>query len=532
MTKAILHCFEDYQKARISFVQTIAELSTHQQNVEALFSAGVMALLRPLLLDVVPSIQQSAAIAIGRLASYSEDLCKSIADNNIIPQLVESLPKQNRFFKKAACQVIKAVAMHNVELAQAVVDAGGLEPMVQCLNEFDPNVKEAAAFAIGQIAKHNEPLARCVVEARAVDSLILCLQEPELVLKRVASQALCHICKHTEQLAQPVAENGLDYICTYINYTDTPIKRNVINLLTNICKHSNELATLVISKISHPQKLLNCLKDEDEIVRLNSAMCISEIVNKSPELAKEICQAGAPQVLTNYIANSRGESRLHGILTMAYIASYNEDSAMQMINAGALTVLNDAMDNDISQVKCGCCFAMNHIGRHTPTHANEVAHTGALEKMVFFLMDPNSTDDLKEKSKKALLQLVSHVSELSQLEPLLHVASNDILIPVFERFAKYLKGNQLELSNFARNGGLKKILGMRNRLQEPLKNLAETICSYYPKEIVNYYDPEYAQSLIDRIGLEDSKPKEEEKVEEEEEVEDPKKKPPANVKKK
>ena len=76
MSKAILHCFEDYQKARITFVQTIAELSTHQQNVEALYSAGVMALLKPLLLDVVPSIQQSAALAIGRLASYSEDLCK------------------------------------------------------------------------------------------------------------------------------------------------------------------------------------------------------------------------------------------------------------------------------------------------------------------------------------------------------------------------------------------------------------------------------------------------------------------------
>ena len=70
---------------------------------------------------------------------------------------------------------------------------------------------------------------------------------------------------------------------------------------------------------------------------------------------------------------------------------------------------------------------------------------------------------------------------------------------------------------------------MRNRLQEPLRNYAETICSYYPKEIVNYYDPEYAQSLIDRIGLEDSKPKEEEKVEEEE-VDD--KKNPSATKKK
>ena len=54
MAKAVLHCFEDYQKARITFVQNIAELSTHPQNVEALYSAGVVALLKPLLLDVVP----------------------------------------------------------------------------------------------------------------------------------------------------------------------------------------------------------------------------------------------------------------------------------------------------------------------------------------------------------------------------------------------------------------------------------------------------------------------------------------------
>ena len=62
MATPVLHCFEEYQKARISFVQTIAELSTHPQNVEALYSAGVMSLLKPLLLDVVPSIQQSAAL--------------------------------------------------------------------------------------------------------------------------------------------------------------------------------------------------------------------------------------------------------------------------------------------------------------------------------------------------------------------------------------------------------------------------------------------------------------------------------------
>ena len=83
MSRAVLAPFEAYQKARVTFVQTIAELAQRPQNIEALQSAGkydchtkssddqitlslnkvanfrlgVMALLRPLLLDNVPSIQ-------------------------------------------------------------------------------------------------------------------------------------------------------------------------------------------------------------------------------------------------------------------------------------------------------------------------------------------------------------------------------------------------------------------------------------------------------------------------------------------
>ena len=212
MSRAVLQPFEEYQKARITFSQSIAELASRPQNIEALHSAGVMALLRPLLLDNVPSIQQSAALAIGRLANYSEELAESVVQNDIITQLIYSLAKPNRFFKKAACYVFKSVAKHSPQLAEDIVKCGVLEPLVQCLDEFDPSVKEAAAWALGYISKHNANLASQVVEARAVDSLILCLQEPEILLKRASALTLSYICQHTEQLAQPVAENGLDTI--------------------------------------------------------------------------------------------------------------------------------------------------------------------------------------------------------------------------------------------------------------------------------------------------------------------------------
>jgi len=53
--------------------------------------------LRPLLLDNVPSIQQSAALALGRIAGHSEELADAIVANEILPQLVYSLSEKNRF---------------------------------------------------------------------------------------------------------------------------------------------------------------------------------------------------------------------------------------------------------------------------------------------------------------------------------------------------------------------------------------------------------------------------------------------------
>lgn len=79
----------------MQFVQTVAELSTQKQNIETLQSAGVMSLLRPLLLDTVPTIQQTAALALGRLANHKQDLAEAVVKEDILPQLVFSLAEQN-----------------------------------------------------------------------------------------------------------------------------------------------------------------------------------------------------------------------------------------------------------------------------------------------------------------------------------------------------------------------------------------------------------------------------------------------------
>ena len=44
--------------------------------------------------------QQTAALALGRLANYNDDLAEAVVKSDILPQLVYSLAEQNRFYKK------------------------------------------------------------------------------------------------------------------------------------------------------------------------------------------------------------------------------------------------------------------------------------------------------------------------------------------------------------------------------------------------------------------------------------------------
>ena len=53
MASSLLAIFETYQKARVQFVQAVAEAATRPQAIDTLTNAGAMQLLRPLLLDNV-----------------------------------------------------------------------------------------------------------------------------------------------------------------------------------------------------------------------------------------------------------------------------------------------------------------------------------------------------------------------------------------------------------------------------------------------------------------------------------------------
>ncbi|XP_044280891.1 sperm-associated antigen 6 isoform X3 [Varanus komodoensis] len=440
--RQVLQVFEQYQRARTQFVQTVAELATRPQNIETLQNAGVMALLRPLLLDVVPNIQQTAALALGRLANYNDDLAEAVVKGDILPQLVYSLAEQNRFYKKAAAFVLRAVGKHSPQLAQAIVDCGALDTLVICLEDFDPGVKEAASWALGYIARHNAELSQAVVDAGAIPLLVLCIQEPEIALRRIAASALSDVSKHSPELAQTVVDAGaIAHLAQMILNPDAKLK-----------------------------------------------------------LSQLIVNAGGIAAVIDCVGGCKGNVRLPGIMMLGYVAAHSENLAMAVIISKGVPQLAVCLSEEPEDhIKAAAAWSLGQIGRHTPEHARAVAVANVLPVLLSLYMATESSEDLQVKTKKALKNILQKCTYLPALEPLLHDAPPNILKHVVGQFSKVLPHDSKARRLFVTSGGLKKVQEIKAEAGSLLQEYINTINNCYPEEIVRYYSPGYSEALLERV---------------------------------
>ncbi|XP_054893469.1 sperm-associated antigen 6-like [Poeciliopsis prolifica] len=496
ITKAV----EQYQKARLQFVQTIADFATKPQNSEILHNAGVIPMLRSLLLDTVPGIQQTAGLALGHLAENSNSLAEIVVKEDILPQLVNSLASQNRFYKKVAGFVLRAVAKHSPDLAQAVVSCGGVDALVLCLEEFDPGVKEAAAWALGCIARHNASLSEAVVEAGAVPLLVLSLLEPEMALKRITASTLSDICKHTPELAETVVDNGaIAHLAQLILSQDTKLKRQVFSALSQISKHSVRMAEMVIDAEVFPAAFVS-LKDPDDYVRKNVATLMREVAKQTPEMSLLIVNYGGLSMMIDYLGDTRGPLRLPGIMMLGYVAAHNETLAMAVIRSKGVPQLALCLSEEHEQhIKSATVWAIDQIGRHTSEHAKVVAAANLLPKLLAFYVDARSSEDLQAKSKKALKNILQKCTLISALEPLLYDAPSNILKYVVCQFSKVLPNDSKARRLFVTSGGLKKLQEIEADPGSTLQEYINTINNCFPEEIVRYYSPGYSEILLQRL---------------------------------
>ncbi|KAJ8917374.1 hypothetical protein NQ315_002398 [Exocentrus adspersus] len=439
-SRSILQIFDQYQRARLTFVQAIGDLALKSQNTEVLEKAGVLELLRPLLCDICPQVVQCAAIALGRLVHHEASMAVLVITKNILPILLDTLHGGNKYQKQSILFVLRSICKHNVDCANAVIAAGGLQTFIVCLEDFEAGIKEAAAWGVGYIARQDIQLAQACVDAGAVPLLMLCLHEPEVSLKQIATSAISDVAKHSAGLAQNVVDTGVvPYLVKNLNNTDEKLKRQILTALSSFARHNSELAEIVVEAEIFPSVLLH-LGHPCGLVRCNAARLVRDIVKHSLELTQLVVNTGGIGALMEMLYQNKDDStgaKVAGVTALGYISGHADQLAMSVVGCKAIVllaqILEESQDDALLSVTA---WTLGQIGKHSPEHAQGVAAANVFPRLLTLYLDPKSSEDLRTKCKNSLKLCLQKCLLMSALEPLLYDSPPGILKYVLGQYSK------------------------------------------------------------------------------------------------
>merc|ERR1711939_472248 len=114
--------------------------------------------------------------------------------------------------------------------------------------------------------------------------------------------------------------------------------------------------------------------------------------------------------------------------------------------------LKDALINEPEDhLKAASAWSLGQIGRHSPDHARALAEADVLRRFLAVYLHQDSSEDLKTKSKRALKSVVQKIQEV------------------------------------------------KAEVGSKLRDYIDEINHLYPPEIVNYYSPNYAETLLKKM---------------------------------
>ncbi|XP_046968416.1 sperm-associated antigen 6-like isoform X1 [Vanessa cardui] len=489
--------FETYQKARLVFVQTMADLATRATNVKCLESAGVLDLLRPLLSDGCSTVRQCAVMAAARLAEHDESVAQQLLSSGMLTITIENLNKFNVYYKRSALYLIRAIAKHNEDLASTVVRLGALEHIVSCLEDFDTQVKENAAWALGYIGKHNEHLAGLVVDAGTLPLLVLAFQEPEMSLKQIVAGALVDLAQHKPEAV--VDAGAICHLVRGLENQDSKLKRSTLCALGAVAGARAALGEAVVAGGALPPALLHAGHDTAP-VRRAAACLLRDIVKHSVDLAQLVVNTGGCGPLVELLSESTGGTRVPACMALGYIAGQSDQLAMAVIEAKAVVILVEILQNNGEDADlCAAAWTLGHIAKHSPQHSLAIAVANALPRLLQLYTNPKSSGEVKARTLCALKQSLQCCLHRPALEPLLHAAPACVLKYVLAQYAKILPNDARARRLFVTTGALKRVQEIDTVPGTSLKEYINIINSCFPEEIVRYYTPGYSDSLLDRV---------------------------------
>ncbi|CDO65110.1 armadillo repeat protein PF16, putative [Plasmodium reichenowi] len=501
MSKVIQQIFEEYNRSRIQFTQNVCDYCLKSHNIEILINTDIIILLRPLILDKVPIVQQNATLILGKLASHSEEIALTILENDILPHLIYCLKHENKNYRKNSAYTLQCLARHNEKLAKIVGEDNCIDYLIDGLYEYDIKLKESYINTLCAIIKNDEELSNIVVNKGIIPLLILCLQEKDNNLIKCSINMLSELSKHSTDIAKNIVDNNcLSNLIKFLDNNDIYIKRYTCNCISNIAKHKDELTELIIENDVFP-KILYLLKDNDDIVKKNCANCLKEMSKHNEDICKIITRAGTIPFLCDFINISKDHMKLPAILCIGFISSFSETLSLNIIFANTITVLKKCLLQESQDyIKSATVWTLGNIGKHSTEHAKKIADENLLIILVNLYNSNDSSDDLKKKIKEALKLIIQKITDINALQPIFIKSTWPLAKYSILQFSKLLPKNSSSKKGFIQSGCLKYLQEIKNteegkKYEIEINNINKT----FPEDIVNYYTPGYSDMLIKRI---------------------------------
>mmetsp|Transcript_39821 Transcript_39821/g.99633 ORF Transcript_39821/g.99633 Transcript_39821/m.99633 type:complete len:192 (+) Transcript_39821:1081-1656(+) len=187
-------------------------------------------------------------------------------------------------------------------------------------------------------------------------------------------------------------------------------------------------------------------------------------------------------------------------MTLGYIAAFSETLALAVIVSKGIPPLKDTLMNEQEDhIKAAAAWSLGQIGRHSPDHARALAEADVFRRLLAVYLYQESSEDLKTKAKRALKSVLQKCTHLPALEPLLQEAPPNILKYVVQQFAKVLPHDLQARRSFVQSGGLQKIQEIQAEPGTKLRDYIDEINQIYPPEVVLYYTPGYASTLLKKL---------------------------------
>ncbi|VDK33124.1 unnamed protein product [Taenia asiatica] len=497
--KQIFLVFQQYQKARLLFIQSISDLANRPNNINNLLKYDVISCLEPLLNDAVPTIQQVAAMVIGKIASSSKKFAELVIESNMVQTMLKSSGMGHRFYKRSALVALQSIVKHSSDLALAVIRCEALNVINTCLEDFDQCVKENAASCLSCIVRHNEDLAQTVVDSGSLPLIILCLQEPGVNLRRISAGLLGDVARHSITLAQNVVDiSGIWHLVKQTTDPCPKLRKQAFSSLSQIAKHTPDFAELILEASIFPQVLIS-MKDKDVSLRSDAVNLIKELCKHTFEICQVVVNSGGIPAVVDFLEEAKGHSIIPGIMALGYVAAHSDLQATTIIKTQALVQLKNILCEETDEVKTAAAWAIGQIGRHSASHADAVSEIGLLPIILAYYLNTESSEDLKEKCKRCLKQVLEKCTDMEALQSILHSSPPNILKYAVVQFSKLLPRNAKARRAFVVSGCLRKIQEIDAEPGSALYTHITAINNCFPEDVVKFYSPGYPEVLLERV---------------------------------